>query len=764
MKTLIIDNYDSFTYNLYHMIADINGDVPYVIQNNSHSLDEILALDYDNIIISPGPGHPHNSHDFGVCASVLLESKVPVLGVCLGHQGLCSVFGGKVDHAPNPMHGRLSTIYHNGSALFENIPHEFKAVRYHSLVCKDNIPSCLEVTARSSDGLIMGLRHIERPLWGVQYHPESICTEHGRLLLINFNKITQSYAHISKYKLLSSHIYNSNAGEYYKINGTCNFLNKPHNLSDINQVKPKVSIKKICNWLAPKKVFDNFYSDKKNTVWLDSSRVIDGLSRFSMMGGLDGPLSYSISYDVNTDIITQRKGEDVTQFSMCIFDFLKEELIKYKIPTHTYPFQFNCGFVGYFGYELYAKTIPLKSKHISKQADAEFLFLDRMIVFDHKERTCYLLALSIDEKQNSAEKWFLEIEKFVSSEQVAGCRGMNYQQPLRAVDNSSSEDLSPATCSRDREILLKSQHYCTETNRSESSEQVAGRRDLNYQQPIVSTRQFGNYSLSRDRETYLADINRCLEYIHDGDSYEICLTNKLKFNNQIDPYSYYTSLRKLNPAPYSAYLNFSDVAIACSSIERYLLIDRDGLVESKPIKGTLPRGNSLEEDNALINKLKNNEKFKSENLMIVDLIRNDLSKVCEVGSVHVASLMEVESYETVHQLVSTVRGKLDAQLSAIDCIKASFPGGSMTGAPKLRTMEIINQLENEARGIYSGALGYLSLDGSADLNIVIRTAVITDDELSIGVGGAIIALSDAEDEYQELFLKSKSLQIALGDN
>lgn len=191
MLTLIIDNYDSYTFNLYQMIAEVNGTIPFVVRNDQLTWPELNRLPIDNIVISPGPGHPANKADFGVCATALLKADVPVLGVCLGHQGLGQVYGAKVINAPEIMHGRLSPIRHTNSSLFTGIPQDIRVVRYHSLVVdNETLPPCLEKIAWTHDGVIMGLQHKQRPLWGVQFHPESICTEHGQTLLENFRDIT----------------------------------------------------------------------------------------------------------------------------------------------------------------------------------------------------------------------------------------------------------------------------------------------------------------------------------------------------------------------------------------------------------------------------------------------------------------------------------------------------------------------------------------------------------------------------------------------
>lgn len=265
-----------------------------------------------------------------------------------------------------------------------------------------------------------------------------------------------------------------------------------------------------------------------------------------------------------------------------------------------------------------------------------------------------------------------------------------------------------------------------------------------------------DFELARDRERYFADVEECKRLLAEGESYEVCLTNQVRAETDVDPLELYRSLRRVNPAPFSAFLRFGELAVLSSSPERFLQVGRDGEVEARPIKGTCRRGDTSGEDALLAEGLRRDEKSRAENLMIADLLRNDLGSVCEVGSVRAPRLMEVESYETVHQLVTTVHGRLRSGLGPLDCVRACFPPGSMTGAPKRRTMEILDRLEGEARGVYSGTLGYLGLGGGCDLAVAIRTIVVDGESATVGAGGAIVAQSDSEAEYEEMLLKARA--------
>lgn len=264
------------------------------------------------------------------------------------------------------------------------------------------------------------------------------------------------------------------------------------------------------------------------------------------------------------------------------------------------------------------------------------------------------------------------------------------------------------------------------------------------------------------RRRYYKAIEKVKDYIAAGDIYQANLSQRFSADFYGDPWLLYKKLRRLNPAPFAAYLNFPEVNVLCDSPERFLKIT-GRRVETRPMKGTRPRGRTPKEDRKLRQELENSIKDKAENLMIVDLERNDLGKVCEYGSVRVSELEIVETYPTVLQMVSTVEGRLRNGVGQIDCLKACFPGGSITGAPKVRAMEIIDEIEPTRRNIYTGAIGYLSFNGDMDLNIAIRTIIVKNKKAYFQVGGGIVADSKPEEEYRETLDKAKALMKALGN-
>ncbi|MDP2773357.1 MAG: anthranilate synthase component I family protein [Nocardioides sp.] len=266
--------------------------------------------------------------------------------------------------------------------------------------------------------------------------------------------------------------------------------------------------------------------------------------------------------------------------------------------------------------------------------------------------------------------------------------------------------------------------------------------------------------------SYAAAFERVQQELHAGNSYEVNLTYRTETRSDLDPATAYLRLRELNPAPYAGFLQHDLPGarswLLSSSPERYALVGADRTIETKPIKGTTPRGVDAAEDERQRQSLATDPRFRSENLMIVDLLRNDLSMVCEPGTVVVPTLMEVESYATVHQLVSTVRGRLADGVSTVAALRALFPAGSMTGAPKLRTMQIIEDVESSPRGVYSGAFGWVAADGRADLGVVIRSLTTSGDgRYLLGTGGGITVQSDVASEWEESAVKADRLLASL---
>lgn len=704
MRTLLVDNYDSFTFNLFHLLAEANGQEPVVIRNDEPGWRTSHLEGFDNVVLSPGPGTPERPEDFGICTEIVRAADRPVLGVCLGHQGIAHLGGGSVRRAPEPRHGRVSPVEHSGTDLFAGIPSPFDVVRYHSLTVADLPEDVFEATAWAPGGILMGLRHRERPLWGVQFHPESISSEHGLLMMRNFRELTARWQqeHPAARPLAPA--------------APAAVPARPAPSRHL-----RVLTERLPTAWDPEIVFDELLRGGNHAFWLDSSRSDGATGRFSIMGDASGDLARVATADVaagTVTVVSERDGVRSAQVAQRpFFDWIDEDLksLRVDLPDRAEnPCNFALGWVGYLGYELKAQCGAGPVVHRSKQPDATMVFAARALAFDHLTGTTHLLAMApADPGPDDAEALALDASAREWLRTTAG--------RLRALAGKAADAEVPA-------------------------------------QPVDA----GDLSLRHDRDAYLDRIRRSQEDIAAGETYEVCLTNELHSEAKVDPWEGYRFLRRTSPAPFASLLLFEDLAVLSTSPERFLRVTAEGLAESKPIKGTRPRGATAQEDEALIADLRTNEKDRSENLMIVDLVRNDLGRCAEVGSVHVPKLFDVETFATVHQLVSTVRATLRPGVSAVECVRTAFPGGSMTGAPKIRTMQIIDELEEGPRGVYSGAIGYFSLCGGADLSIVIRTAVVTEEGIRYGVGGAIVALSDPADEYEETITKTTPLLRLLG--
>ncbi|MFF7134884.1 MULTISPECIES: aminodeoxychorismate synthase component I [unclassified Streptomyces] len=742
MKTLLIDNYDSYTYNLFQLVAEVNGEEPVVVLNDEvgglPDLGAYLAQ-FDNVVVSPGPGHPADGRDFGLSGAVLAESPIPVLGVCLGHQGIALGEGGRVEPAPEPRHGYLSAVRHDGRDLFRGLPQDFTAVRYHSLAVSEPLPPTLEATAWAEDGVLMGLRHRSRPLWGVQFHPESVLTDYGHRMLVNFRNLTAERARRPRTKNTAV------PAPEAVIPRPARIVPQPRRTAPAHRLHTR----RIAGAVDTEAAFSRMYAASPRAFWLDSALVEEGRARFSFFGDDSGPLAEFVRYDVESGRCEiERAGRPTRKVAASVFDYLGRQLTSRRVDGSGLPFDFTGGYVGYFGYETKADC-GSPNRYTSDVPDACWLFADRLIAVDHLKRFTYAVCLAEDTPQaaREAEDWLesaLAQLTFVATEPDPATARANVMPTAMPTTLRTAPTTAPMTA-------LGPSAPAPTNAPGPSAPAPRTDPDLGAAEPW----------LVRDRAAYLADIEACGRELRAGTSYEVCLTNTARLPAPPDAYEFYRVLRRVNPAPYAAFLRFGDVDVAGSSPERFLRITRDGVAEARPIKGTAPRGAGPEEDARLRDALAADDKTRAENLMIVDLLRNDLGRVCRTGSVRVTRLMATETYATVHQLVSTVEGRLREGIDAVKCVRACFPGGSMTGAPKLRTMEIIESLETEARGVYSGALGYLGCGGGADLNIVIRTAVFADGLMQLGAGGAIVLDSDPVAEYDEMLLKTAAQMRAL---
>lgn len=453
------------------------------------------------------------------------------------------------------------------------------------------------------------------------------------------------------------------------------------------------------------------------SILLDSGMIVEGLSRYSFMSA--DPFMIITSRGNRVKIVRRyfSEGSKIEIKTSDPLDVIKDMLNEYKIITGTCPSPFPGGAAGYMAYDLgrQFEKLPEIAGDDLRVPDCWLGFYDLVVTIDHLNSSVYITSTGYPQRDpiNSVNRARQRI-RWMKNQLLASGKG-NIKNTSNCYD-SINDDLK--------------------TNPS----------------AIIS---------GFDRKGYCNAVERAKEYIAAGDIFQVNLSQRFSLAGKDRPWDVFRKLRKINPAPMAAYVNSGDLHLVSSSPERFMKVS-GRLVETRPIKGTRPRGKTLAEDMYWRDDLWKSDKDRAELVMIVDLERNDLGRVCVPGSIKVTELYRLEEYSTVFHLVATVQGKLEEHKSVIDLLRASFPGGSITGAPKIRAMEVIEELEPVRRGVYCGSIGYMAFNGDADFNIVIRTLVFKRDRIIFQVGGGITIDSDPHSEYTETLDKAKALVMALG--
>lgn len=464
-------------------------------------------------------------------------------------------------------------------------------------------------------------------------------------------------------------------------------------------------IEEIDTRLSPPDAFELFRNEPFS-FFLDSGMDTHKLGRYSFIGS-DPFLVLSTR---GSEIILNR-GAEKSRLIGNPFDVLNYFLEIYHLDSCSSPVPFIGGAVGYFSYDLchFIERLPSTAVDDLKLPECYLGFYDLVLAFDNLQGKAYVISTGFPELR--------ETERM----KRASHRLNEMKDKLAEVSPSSTGASFMSVSSPSEQVTLK-----------------------------------GGFT----HQEYVDAVEKARQYIIAGDIFEVNISQRFEAELSITPYELYKRLRQINPAPFACYLGFDEVTVVSASPERFIRT-RGDRIETRPVKGTRPRGKTPEEDEALANELLSSAKDRAENIMIVDLERNDLGRVCSYGSVKVTELTILEVFPTVFHLTSTVEGRLREDKNCIDLLKATFPGGSITGAPKVRAMEIIDELEPTRRSVYTGNIGYLSFNGDLDLNIAIRTFLVKGSKAYFQVGGAVVYDSNPEDEYQETLDKARALINAL---
>jgi para-aminobenzoate synthetase component 1 len=473
-------------------------------------------------------------------------------------------------------------------------------------------------------------------------------------------------------------------------------------------------IEEVATSLAASELFE-LISGRPHSFFLDSGMDPTKLGRYSFLGSEPFLVISSRGPE-----ITLMRGQEHEVQRGNPFDIIGRLLEPYRLNHCPAPVPFLGGAVGYLGYDLCHFTERLPSTAIGDLGLPEscLAVYDTILAFDHLEKKAFIVTTG-----------FPEVEE-----------GQRLRRARMRLEETK-DWLHAASATQETSL---------------SGGGILGESELEPQHEGQEITLKSNFT----PEEYMSAVNRVREYIAAGDVFQVNLSQRFEADLKISPFEFHKRLRAVNPAPFAGYLNFPEVTVVSASPERFLKVQSD-LVETRPVKGTRPRGGNPVEDERLADELTHSAKDRAENLMIVDLERNDLARVCRYGTVKVTELAILETFPTVFHLTSTVTGRLRRGKSNIDLLKATFPGGSITGAPKVRAMEIIDEIEPTRRSVYTGSIGYLGFNEDMDINIVIRTVLIKEGKVYFQVGGGIIYDSDAEAEYVETLDKARALIRAL---
>ncbi|CCG84291.1 protein of unknown function [Taphrina deformans PYCC 5710] len=699
LKILLVDSYDSYTFNLHQLILDVDPAAEIIIVRNdqfaAHDLAGILQA-FDFVVVGPGPGDPRNPTDVGFIPELFFHD-IPILGVCLGFQLICLNGGAQIERMNIVKHGQVSNLLTVQCSIYpEN--RKVRVTRYHSLYAVVAGASDLHEVGwvedeKDNGHIAMSVLHKTRPFVGVQYHPESACSEFGIDLIQNFIQFASTWNQKNRPELradLSADLKNLSV----KPRPLSLKLGTLHRSVEWLTLDALPSVAGVAELLHVR--------DGNDFILLDAAAEPSRYSIIACLHGMEKRLSYKVGQSFWT-FGNQRIDQGEYQ---SVWHFMADVMEKNKIDTGPQEIPFWGGLAGYLSYESGFEPLgvaPLESA--VSEDDINMVFVERSIVLDHKQNKCYVQSIKavIDQVNVSDITW---VESMVGS--------------LSTLNGKQSKP------SRDR-----------------------------YDTSLVAVD-------LPEKEVYLENVKRAQQYLAEGQSYELCLTapTKVTCENR-SPWELYQILRSRNPSPFAGYIRLHGMHLLSSSPERFLSWDRNGCCQLRPIKGTVRKQNRV--TRSIATEILRDPKEVAENLMIVDLIRHDLHQIAT--NVQVPQLMQVEEYHTVFQLVSVITGNVTAPYTGLDILSRSLPPGSMTGAPKKRSVELLQKLEGRRRGVYSGVCGYLSVCGGGDWSVIIRSAFKYDSENVdgtkrdvwwIGAGGAITALSQPESEWHEMLTKLES--------